>query len=940
MIELGPSIVLGFAQPWLLLALAALPVLWILLRALPPPARERRFAAILLLLGLPDRDREARRSPRWLLMLRMAALAAAILGFAGPVLNPPPPGQGAAGGPLLILTDGGWADAPDWPTRAALIDEALAAAGREGRKVAMVSLADKPFAPAFSSAAALSPLFAARAPAPHLPAQIAEWAGALPAGRFDSLWISDGLDHLGREALHAALAGRGTLRVMQPARPLYALAAPRSEGGALAVTLLRPLGGQAQRVEVAAIGPDPAGVERDLARTEVALGAGATRAEARIPLPVEVMNRVTRLALPGHDSAGAVALAGDSLRRRKVALAATGPAQEGLLLLDQSHYLRQALVPTAELVEGSIDQVLPTRPDVVILTDVARLSPPDAEALQAFVEGGGLLLRFAGPRLAAAGLLGEGARDDPLMPVRLRAGGRDLGGAMSWGAPRALAPFGEGSPFQGLAVPDEVTVSRQVLAQPDPELPGRTIAALADGTPLVTRRALGAGQVVLFHVTANAEWSSLPLSGLFPHMLGRLAVTAGTRAPAPEVLAGRPWRPVMELDGSGRPRLVEDGMRGGVDGAALGLALRQGPGPGLPPGLYRDDEMTIALNALTEGADLRPARWPAGQVVETGRAALPARNLMGLLLATALVLALGDLFATLALVGGLRLPRGAGGALSALLLALALTPDGRPALAQEGSADDSLALRATEGVVLAHVLTGDPELDRLAETGLASLSARLAERTSVEPLPPLGVDPERDELAFFPFLYWPVTPDQPQPSPQAYARLNAFLRTGGMILFDTRDGDIAGDGVGAPTAEGAALQRLAAGLDIPPLAPMAQDHILTRSFYLIGGAPGRHENPTLWVEAPPPGAESSAATALQSTTDGVTPVVIGGNDWASAWATDDWGVGLYPVGRGAGGERQREMAVRFGINLVMHVLTGNYKSDQVHVPALLERLGE
>jgi hypothetical protein len=74
--------------------------------------------------------------------------------------------------------------------------------------------------------------------------------------------------------------------------------------------------------------------------------------------------------------------------------------------------------------------------------------------------------------------------------------------------------------------------------------------------------------------------------------------------------------------------------------------------------------------------------------------------------------------------------------------------------------------------------------------------------------------------------------------------------------------------------------------------------------------------------------------------DGVTPVVIGGNDWASAWAVDSTGAPLLPVGRGAAGDEQREYAYRFGINLIMHVLTGNYKSDQVHVPALLERLGK
>src|SRR5690606_32643352 len=110
-----------------------------------------------------------------------------------------------------------------------------------------------------------------------------------------------------------------------------------------------------------------------------------------------------------------------------------------------------------------------------------------------WVENGGLLLRFAGPRLAASDV----ARDaeDPLPPVRRRVGGRSVGGAMSWGEPKALAPFRDKSPFFGLEIPADVTVSSQVMAQPDPELAARVIAALVDGTPLVTRKNQGDGQV-------------------------------------------------------------------------------------------------------------------------------------------------------------------------------------------------------------------------------------------------------------------------------------------------------------------------------------------------------------------------------------------------------------------------------------------------------------
>ncbi len=226
----------------------------------------------------------------------------------------------------------------------------------------------------------------------------------------------------------------------------------------------------------------------------------------------------------------------------------------------------------------------------------------------------------------------------------------------------------------------------------------------------------------------------------------------------------------------------------------------------------------------------------------------------------------------------------------------------------------------------------------MAAAGLRGLGDRLWERTAIEPALPMAVDIERDELAFFPFLYWPITADMPTPSAEAYAKLNEFLRTGGMILFDTRDADVGA--FGGSTPEGQALQRIAAGLDIPPLEQVPGDHVLTRTFYLIQEFPGRHAGGAVWVEAAPPEAEAEEGVPFRDLNDGVTPVVIGGADWAAAWATDEYGVALLPVGRGVAGERQREVAYRFGINLIMHVLTGNYKSDQVHVPALLERLGQ
>lgn len=740
----------------------------------------------------------------------------------------------------------------------------------------------------------------------------------LEDGDFDTLWLSDGLARDGRGTLLSAFEAHGQVSIRQSASPLLALTPPRVADGALEVTALRLGTGDAREVSVLAHGSDPSGAPRVLATLPLTFEAGAREVTGALTLPTELRARLTHFEIAGQNHAGAVTLTDDGLKRRDVALIAGRDDREGLELLSPLHYLERALRPSADLLTGALMDILPANPGVIVLADVATLTDGEKAGLLEWAEAGGTLLRFAGPRLAASDV--SRSEEDALMPVRLRAGGRSVGGAMSWGEPKALAPFDDGSPFAGLVIPDDVTVRAQVMAQPDPDLAQRVIAELSDGTPLVTRKRIGQGQVVLFHVTANAEWSSLPLSGLFVQMLERLAISSSATTPEPAELAGTTWQPREVLDGYGALHSAD--TLPGVKGEQL---MEAPLGPDLQPGLYEGKDRSIARNVVGPDTALTPAEWPARARIDglTRRAETP---LGGWLLAVALLLLSVDILASLGLTGRLMLTRGA-----AILAALMLLPD--PSGAQQRPPE----VLAGE-VTLGHVITGDTALDNMAAAGLRGLSDVLFRRTTVEPANPEGVDLETDELAFFPLLYWPVSEAQPIPSDEAYARLNTYLRSGGLILFDTRDGDIAGFGASSPS--GAMLQRLAAPLDIPPLEPVPEDHVLTRAYYLLQDFPGRYSGRPVWVEAAPDEAEAAPGMPFRHLNDGVTPVVIGGNDWAAAWAIDEGGNALRPVGRGYAGERQREMAYRFGINLVMHVLTGNYKSDQVHVPALLDRLGQ
>ncbi|MDO5705648.1 MAG: DUF4159 domain-containing protein, partial [Paracoccus sp. (in: a-proteobacteria)] len=789
MLILGP---LGFVTPLVLSALVVLPALWLILRALPPSPRMQDFPGVALLAGLIDRHPVARRTPWWLLLLRLVAVAALIIAFAGPVWKPQP--RGADTGPLLVVLDAGWPAAPDWPQRQARAERALSDAAAAGRPAALLIGDGTGQGPlTFQTGTDLLPALRAARPvswATALPENPVDALTATPDGRLTTLWISDGLDHPARAAWLAALSGRGPVTVVPPAAPVQSLTL---EGGeAPALMLHSTASGEAPRIE--AIGPDPQGTPRALALLThgdaVAEGEGQRRAVA-IDLPPELRNRITRYQIAGVAHAGAVVLADDRLRRHKVALVGeVTSAAEGQELLSPMHYLRRALAPVADLIEGGLSDVLDAAPDVIVLSD--QIGLPETARLNEWVHGGGLLIRFAGPRMAASDRLDA----EPLLPVLLRPGGRDVGGALSWGDPRPIAPFAADGPFAGLAIPDEVTVRAQLIAQPSPDLTARTIAALTDGTPLVTRAAEGQGQAVLFHVTSNAEWSNLPLSGLFVQMLERLVATA--RAAPDEGGADAVtdfWTPQMVLDGWGRDSPAADQTPVAADDFA------QGPGPDRPAGIYAAGERFAALNA---GTPLIPATWDGATVEEL--TATAGRPLAAPLIVLAALLMALDALATAALVRGRRRSGASAAAILTLLIATLPAPQVR---AQDIAAE---TIRAADEVALAYVVTGDAGVDDATRAGLAGLSRILTLRTSVEPGAPVAVDLDRDDLSVLTFLYWPVTADQPAPSPMAYLRLNHFLRSGGMILFDTRDGDVSG--VGGPDGS-ADLQRLAAPLDIP-----------------------------------------------------------------------------------------------------------------------------
>ena len=897
-----------------LFGLLSLPVIWWLLRFTPPKPQQIKFPPIRILLGLPTQEETPDKTPWWLLLMRLGLAALLIFAVSQPFLQP----KGTdilPAGHRLVVVDNGWTSAQTWGARRDFLLQVLERARNDGVPVTLVGTAPVADALIDMKLPAREVLDGARLMKPSALgtdrlALIEKFKTADLKDVASVIWLSDGVDAKSSEAFATALTAIAPLNSYGPeARTLPLALAPLTfEANDIKVTALRnPASPATASVKAIAING------RTLIETPIDFGNAAEK-QITINLPTALRNEISAIAIDSQEHAGARQLFDDRWRRRSIALQSGASNQSAQLLLAPLHYVKRGLEPYAELQEPENEAELSALIDaglaMLVMADVGAVDETTAQELNRWIEGGGVLLRFAGPRLAAA--------QDTLLPVTLRQGDRSLGSSLSWEVPQGLAAFPETSPFAGLTIDPAIKVQKQVLAEPSPDLTDRTWASLEDGTPLVTAEKRGKGLIVLFHVTANANWSNLPLSGLFLQMLQRVAGLDAASTQTNSTATDANFVPRLLLGGDGTlvapVGSVQPVTQTAMDKATASVTT--------PPGLYIRQGRERAINHNLDANTL--TAMPTSISTQPYTEA-PRQDLAPKLFAAAALFFLLDTLATIMLGGGWK--RAA--TLAATLLVLAvMQPLPQPAQAEVAVSENDM--KAALQTRLAYVKTGASDLDDTSEAGLRGLTLVLTDRTSASLADPVGVDINTDELVFYPLLYWPVPENAEALSDATRTKIAAYMKNGGTIFFDTRDGglDASLNGGGNP-----ALQTLLAKLDLPPLEPVPTSHVLTRSFYLLDRFPGRYEGPAPWVET-----QSTGDNVTSGAADGVSSIIIGANDYAAAWAINDSGEPQNAVVPGS--DRQREFAFRTGINIVMYALTGNYKADQVHIPALLERLGQ
>ncbi|HYD18130.1 MAG TPA: DUF4159 domain-containing protein [Patescibacteria group bacterium] len=905
---------LSFLSPFLLAALAGIPVLWWILRVMPPRPKAVKFPAFFLLQDLKTDLRTPAHTPWWLLLLRSIIVALFIFAMAEPIMKLSA-GLPGSGGNVMVAIDNGWASAANWLQRQEKLREFLSQVRRSDRPVIfLLTAADEGdgklhyFGPmeegeAQAFAAHLKPV---AWPTDH---QAAAALAAEVNGKHKishTVFLSDGVTQQtadGRAFMDALRPGGGlTLVKDEKVNTPYILRKKAVKPGSLDLTVERLNGALTQEAQLlAAYAPDGSVLDN----VKVEFGAGQRTTDVKWDVLNEMRSKVSRIGLQRTPMASATYLTDSQWQQRPVGIIADIAHKESDSFLNEVYYLKRALETGGGLEIDDVDKLLGKSLSAIIWPDAAPLTAIERVDLLKWVEQGGFLIRFAGPNLAAN-------PEDPLLPVRLRFGLRALEGAMTWEKPVKLnQTIPEGSPLLGLEVPPDVLVTRQVLAEPTPETFEHTWLQLDDGTPLLTGAAIGKGEIVLIHTTAGTDWSNFCYSGLYVAALQRMiSLSTGISDYKAESLLS----PFMVLDGFGK--LQPPGPKSII--SALDPKKGFTPTAVTPPGLYGTEKQFSVFNlgdALPQMVALGDI--PAGVTVDEYKLS-GERGMKPDFLKWALLLLLVDTLLTLWMRGAFaQVRRGAAVIVFAALLGAA------PAQAQ----DEMTAIDLSSNIYLAYVETGDSGLDMVSYNGLMGLMQVINSRTTIRIKGVRGVNLAADPLYFYPMIYWPMTPVQPPLSTVAARNIANYMAQGGLVLFDTRDQQFADQNgeVRNATIGTKQLRTVLAGINLPELKEVARGDILTKTFYLLDEFPGAYGGGHLWMEKEP-----------SANNDGVTAALIGGNDWAAAWSQSYEDRARFPVV--PGGEMQREMAYRFGVNVMMMALAGNYKSDQVHVPYILERL--
>jgi len=892
-----------FVHPFILSLLVSLPVLWWIMKIIPPRAKTIEFPAFFLLKDIKDKDASAEKTPLWILLIRVFMILFFILAFAEPIINPSKDIVLPKDKDILIVIDNNWEASFNWQSRIDKIKEYINKAKINGNNIDIITTAKS------SKNNKIETYYSMQA------------ADALTlVDKIEPMPWGANYEEVGREVKE--LLGRNSIgKKIFFSSGSYAFSDFVESFDDVVESnkvntpyILRLIDSNSERLNLELIRKEGAVYNKDLSLLAYD-AAGNLLDELKVEYPngksdysftwnmqSEFVKSLSYIEIKGVKAATAKLLFKPSNNNYVVGIAVNEKvSEERRELLSDYYYIKEALVDDVSLEIDKLSDLLNKKLSVIILPDSTMLTLEDRDNLKKWVEAGGFLVRFSGSNLAAN-------INDELLPVKLRFGERSTSGSMTWEKPIKIAAIPNNSPFFNLEVPKDVEIKSQVLADPSIDVFEKTWLQLEDGTPLITSDKFEGGRIVLVHTSASPKWSNFCYSGLFVNVLKRIILLSDG---------------VNDYNGEGmlEPIWLEDGFgnlhqfdkKSIVKPVKFGAEFKASPMT--PPGIYGDKYGVEVFNAGNYVVnDISGADLPSGvNVVDYNKSG--EINLKPLFLKIAILFLIVDSLAVLWIRGLI---------ISVIFTLIIISSNF--AIAAEDANINKQEFDPINNIYFAYIKTDNPDVNNLSYNGLKGLANIVNTRTAIKVEGISAVDPSKSELIYYPFIYWPMASKQRGMSLDAVRNIQNYLLNGGIILFDTIDQNLKNKGITSTIGQ-EALRDATMALNIPELIKIKEDDILSRSFYLINEYPGLYSGGELWVEKEP-----------NSNNDKITSVIIGSNNWAAVWSNDVADMARYVIE--PGGEEQREAAYKFGVNLLIMSLTGSYKSDQIHISHILERIGK
>ena len=618
--------------------------------------------------------------------------------------------------------------------------------------------------------------------------------------------------------------------------------------------------------------------------------------EVQLAVPSSLKNKIDYFRFNNINSSSTKVFLSETQKKKTVGIIETNQNNQTLNFDSGNYFVEKALKTNFEIKKNSFDKILDKEIKLLFVDDQFINYDESIEELEKWINDGGTLVKFAGENFI---------KDiESLSHKKLRSAfsltGKkiSIGGKLSLKQSLNLLEVSDESPLHGLEIPNEIEITKYIESSPSSSYRNINVwLRLENGTPLISSISQSKGQIILFHIPCNTTWSNLTLSYFFVDILQKIV----DQSKGVKLRENRTLKPFKNLDAFGE--LVDPSPQS-LNITNINMLKTLKINFNHPPGLYKDVYGIYALNSgRSNQLKFKLSRFN-NKISFDQKYNEKNINLRNSLFVLAIFLFITDTIVTLfsrQLLNFKKL------IFSIFFLFLSISLELKA---------EKIEISEISENKIGYILNGNPEIDEVSYNGLKNLSDIITQKTAAIFTDPKSIDLKKDKLFSFPLIYW-ATNTEVKSLPK---KIKQYINDGGLLLIDCKlnQDEIIID---------KCLKRFETLLEsnFPGnLEILNKSHAIAKSFYLLKNFPGRRNEPVFFFKS----------NSLKF--DNASSVVFGNNDWTGAWAKNNEDDFLFPILEN--NPNQRNMSFRFGLNLLIYSLTGNYKTDQVHIPEILKRM--